>query len=88
MSKQKQPIFDEWNEVQECNECTNYWNESCDGTPVGSERHCTAFKAVRSTDIPLRLKRAENAIKGLILCNICLITHLILNILFKYWGLS
>ena len=83
----KQPIFDEWEDVQECNECTNYWNESCDGTPVGSERHCTAFKAVRSTDIPLRLKHAEKAIRGLISVNIGLVVYVIFDVLIHYWRL-
>ena len=63
-SESKQPIFEEY-PVVDCNECKSYLSEECDGTPVGSERLCKAFKATRRTDIPLQIKSLQKASKRL-----------------------
>lgn len=61
----KPSVFDEWEDVRDCNECEEWWTNSCDGVPEGSERPCKAFKATRRVTIPLELKRSQNAIKWL-----------------------
>lgn len=58
-------LFDDWSEVKDCNNCENYWNKLCDGTKVGSEKRCTAFKATRKVDIPLELNALRKAVKRL-----------------------
>lgn len=63
-SESKQPIFEEY-PVVDCNECKSYLSEECDGTPVGSERLCKAFKSTRRTDIPLQIKSLQKASKQL-----------------------
>lgn len=63
-SESKQLIFEEY-PVVDCNECKSYLSEECDGTPVGSERLCKAFKATRRTDIPLQIKSLQKASKRL-----------------------
>lgn len=52
-SESKQPIFEEY-PVVDCEDCQSYWKDECDGTPVGSEKVCKAFKATRRRDIPLK----------------------------------
>ena len=54
----KPKIFDDFPTV-DCNDCECYHDNTCDGTPVGQERHCTAFKATRRTDIPLQIKSLQ-----------------------------
>ena len=82
MSKAK---FDDWSEVKECNDCEHYWNSLCDGTPKGSEKRCTAFKATRKVDIPLEIKSLRKRLNWLnvsqILCGIALVLHLIGHIM-------
>lgn len=62
------PIFDNY-EV-ECNECGNYWNDTCDGVLPNQKRNCTAFVATRVSDIPKQIKsldRSVDKLKGSIL---------------------
>lgn len=56
-------IFDDWSDVKDCNKCQEYWNDTCDGSQIGVERPCKAFKATRSVDIPLKIKSLESALK-------------------------
>ena len=81
MSKMK---FDDWSEVKECNDCEHYWNSLCDGTPQGSEKRCTAFKATRSVDIPAELEALRKRLKWLnvsqILLGIAIILHALTHI--------
>ena len=74
-------LFDDWSEVKDCNGCEHYWNKLCDGTKVGSEKRCTAFKATRKVDIPLELNALRERLKWLnvsqILCGIALVGHLL-----------
>ena len=64
MEKEKQPIFEEFPTV-DCNECEHHWTNTCDGTPVGSDRLCKTFKAIRQTDIPLQIQMLWKASKRL-----------------------
>ena len=62
MSENKR--FDNWEKV-DCNECVNWWNDSCNGAPQGSEKLCTAFKAQRSVVIPAEIKELRESVKRL-----------------------
>ena len=61
----KQSVFDDWNELVECNDCTHYWNDTCDGVKKGSQKPCTSFLATRSVVIPAQVKALQNALKWL-----------------------
>lgn len=61
----KQQVFDDWNELVECNDCTHYWNDTCDGVNKGSQKRCTSFLATRSVVIPAQVKALQNALKWL-----------------------
>ena len=65
VTSQKSTIFDDWSDVIDCNECEEWWTNSCDGVSQGSERPCKTFKAIRRVSIPIELKRSQNAIKWL-----------------------
>ena len=58
-------LFDDWSEVKDCNGCEHYWNKLCDGTKIGSEKRCTAFKATRKVDIPEEIKALRKDVKWL-----------------------
>lgn len=47
--------FSDWEEVN-CNDCSHYWEDSCDGVKKGSRKPCTSFLATRSVVIPLQIK--------------------------------
>lgn len=74
MNKEKQSTskFDDWSELKEadCNSCASYWDDTCEGVLQGSQRRCTAFKAVRSIVIPKRLKELEKRVKSLTITNL------------------
>lgn len=53
-------IFDEYQ--VDCNECQSYWLDQCDGVSVGSQKACTAFKAIRRTDLPEQIKKLEKSL--------------------------
>ena len=55
-------IFDDFPRV-DCNDCSHYWDDSCEGVPQDSEKRCTAFKATRRVDIPEQIKAIRNNIK-------------------------
>lgn len=58
-------IFSEWEEV-DCNECSHYWDSSCDGARIGSKaprRLCTTFLATRNVLIPLQIKKLQRDVK-------------------------
>lgn len=55
-------IFDDFQYV-DCNDCSHYWDDTCEGVKKGSEKRCTAFKATRRVDIPEQIKALRNDIK-------------------------
>ena len=55
-------IFDDFPRV-DCNDCSHYWDDSCEGVPQGSEKRCTAFLATKRVDIPEQIKTLRNDIK-------------------------
>ena len=50
--------FEEW-EAVDCNECTHYWDSSCDAVQQNSRRQCNSFLATRRVVIPAKLKELE-----------------------------
>lgn len=58
-------IFEDYPDVS-CNECAEYWSDTCDGTPKGSTRLCNSFKATRSVILPAKLERLERRLDWLI----------------------
>lgn len=70
-------IFDDFPTV-DCNECESWWNNQCDGVTGGSQKPCTAFKAVRRVNIPLEIERLRDALKGVISCMIVMCLWMVL----------
>lgn len=60
---QQQKIFDEYQ--VECNDCTHYWTDACDGVKKGSTRLCNQFLATRSVNIPEQIKSLEKRVDAL-----------------------
>jgi hypothetical protein len=56
--KQKQKVFDDFKEV-DCEECESWQLNQCDGVHVGSQRSCTAYKAVRRLNTPQQIKALQ-----------------------------
>lgn len=57
--------FDDWLEV-DCNQCSHYWDNSCDGVRShvkGCRKPCNAFLATRSIEIPQEINRLKRAFK-------------------------
>ena len=63
--------FEDWVHV-DCNECTHYWDSSCDGASKGSRIGCNSYLATRSIILPSRLKKLESRVKWLELAIILL----------------
>ncbi len=57
--------FEEWEEV-DCNDCSHYWDNSCDGVQKAQKRLCTSFKATRSVVIPQEVKWLRTRLKWLV----------------------
>lgn len=51
--------FEDWG-IIDCNECTHYWDSSCDGVSKGSRVGCNSYLATRSVVIPERINALEN----------------------------
>ena len=60
----EQKKFDDWQDVN-CNECSNWWNDSCTGAPAGVKKPCNSFLAQRSVIIPEEIKALKREIKWL-----------------------
>lgn len=56
--------FEDWEEV-DCNECSHYWDDSCDGVSKGSRVGCNSFLATRNIVIPERINQLEKQVKTL-----------------------
>jgi hypothetical protein len=56
--------FDDWEKV-DCNSCGNYWTDSCDGAPKGSNKVCNSFLPTRSIVIPEKVKQLEWRVRWL-----------------------
>lgn len=56
--------FEDWYDV-DCNECSHYWDSSCDGADKDTKRLCNSFTATRSVIIPKQLEGIKKDIKYL-----------------------
>lgn len=84
MSKEKK-IFDE--PTVDCNECSHYYDSSCDGTPIKKERKCTSYKATRREDIPEQIKQLKHNVHSLWISSLFIDTAIIIHILCHiFWG--
>lgn len=76
--------FEEWEEV-DCNECTHYWDSSCDAVKQDDRRQCNSFLATRRVVIPARLnaleKRVESFRKASIVVAGVLLVHILMHLL-------
>lgn len=77
--------FDEWNKV-DCEDCSYWWDNSCDGVPQGSQRLCTTFLATRRVVMFEKLKRLEKLFRWLLGGYIGLSVILILHMVFQVMG--
>ena len=81
--------FDNWEHV-DCNDCSHYWDSSCDGVSKGSRVGCNSFLATRSIVLPERLNKLEERFEklrvGCILTDIILMLLLVNYILGWYIG--
>ena len=57
-------IFEDFTPV-DCNECSHYWDSSCDGASKGSRVACNSYSATRSVVIPAKLNAVEKRVKWL-----------------------
>lgn len=57
--------FEEWDEIVDCNSCKHYHDETCNGTPQGSQRLCKAFLATRRADLPQQIKSCQKGLESL-----------------------
>lgn len=87
MMSQPSKRFEDFPTV-DCNECSRYWDNSCDGVKPSSEaqkRVCNSFVATRSVIIPEQIKTLQKCIKilswSVILTNI----HLLIIVACIIW---
>lgn len=59
--------FDDFIPV-DCNECSHYWDSSCDGASKGARVGCNSYSATRNVVIPERLKALEKRVHWLTWC--------------------
>ena len=70
-------IFDDFPRV-DCNDCSHYWDDSCEGVPQGFKKRCTAFLATKRVDIPLQIKSIRTTLTWLSVSMILIaISHII-----------
>ena len=53
--------FEEWTKV-DCEDCSHWWDSSCDGVSKGSEKQCNSFIATRNVVIPHKIKELQSEI--------------------------
>lgn len=85
MSDNSTKRFDTWDEVN-CNECSRYWDDSCDAVSQGSRRLCNSFLATRSVVIPAQLNALKTKVKGLywtVVLNTILVTWLLIEVIMR-----
>lgn len=74
--KKPTKIFEDFPQV-DCNECSRYWDNSCDGVSKAQKRPCNSFLATRSVVLPQKIKALEKEILRLrvacILLSVCTI---------------
>ena len=53
--------FEDWEQV-DCNDCSHYWDSSCDGVSKGSKVGCNSYLATRSVVLPEKLNKLERRV--------------------------
>lgn len=64
--------FEDWEEV-DCNDCSHYWDSSCDGVSKGSRVGCNSYLATRGVVIPEKINSLEKQVKTLSRIVACLV---------------
>lgn len=77
--------FDTWEEVN-CDQCSRYWDSSCDGTKKGDKRICHTYVATRNIVIPEQIAQLKKNFNALARSNIILGIALIIHILSDMFG--
>lgn len=83
-------IFEDFpnNEQFTCNDCTHYWDNTCDGLSDTSEHFCNSFSVTRGINIPVKINELETQIKQLkqsvFLCAITLLISSVINLI-AHW---
>lgn len=57
--------FDDYTPTVDCEDCTHWWGNSCDGVKKGSRKPCTSFIATRNVVIPAKIKALQRGLKWL-----------------------
>lgn len=78
--------FDDWQDVVDCHDCHHYWSDTCDGVPVDKRRNCQSFVATRNSDIPKRLSKLEDTVRGNRVIMALIIVELIVMIVVMFRG--
>lgn len=60
---EEQKVFEEYPKAN-CNTCRSYMLDQCDGVPVGESRKCTAYEAIRMTDLPMQIEKLEQRVSS------------------------
>jgi hypothetical protein len=60
---EEQKVFEEYPQ-KDCNTCRSYMLDQCDGVPIGDSRKCTAYEAVRNSDLPMQIEKLEKRINS------------------------
>ena len=75
-------IFDNWDEVVDCNSCAHYYDNTCDGVEKGKTRNCTAYLATRDVVIPYEINRLKRNVKGLtVVCMLLAVGIIVLAVI-------
>ena len=73
--------FDDWQDINVCEQCECWWNNTCDGV----KSSCNAFKPTRRTEIPQEIDSLRSSVKWLTIASIFqalgFITHFIAHLI-------
>ena len=77
--------FEDWYKV-DCNNCSRWWDNSCDGVDKGAQRPCNSFIATRSIVLPKQIKRLEKRVNRLTAMVAGFTTGIFLGVLLRILG--
>ena len=83
MSDEKR--FEGWEEV-DCNDCSHYWDSTCDGATKGSRIGCNSYLATRKVVLPERLNHLEKPVLWLKISVLCVSLAVLLHLLSHITG--
>ena len=91
MEKKEQSRFEDWEDVDYCSKCQNWYNNSCDSLSELNRGHCKAFLPIRGVTLPQEIYSAQNGLNSLsrafMILTIIMILLQTLNFgLFSYLG--